>query len=209
MLIRKTKSAWRRVCRHVHPAERAFQRAWLHIQPLPGLLVSPHQERWMFLAARQLPDPANIVEIGSFKGRSTCCFGLAVKGTGRHIYCIDTFNGNDVDFHHRDFLAEFQGNIDRCGLTEQVTACRGLSHDVAKTWDRPIDLIFIDGSHQYEDVLADFENYFPFVKPGGVVAFHDVDETWPGVVKAWDQDVKQHLTDIGFCRTIAFGRKPV
>lgn len=36
-----------------------------------------------------------------------------------------------------------------------------------------VDMLFIDGNHSYESVLCDFLLYYPLVKPGGVVAFHD------------------------------------
>ena len=39
---------------------------------------------------------------------------------------------------------------------------------------RKLDLLFIDGDHTYEGVKADFELYSGFVKPGGVIAFHDI-----------------------------------
>jgi len=208
MLARKAQSAIRFVRRKLDPVERAFERAWPLIEPVPGLLVSPHQERWMFTQARHLPDKANIVEIGSFKGRSTCCFALGCGDSRKRVFAIDTFNGNDVDFHHRDFFDQFQQNLRRAGVLDRVTPCRGLSHEVVKTWDRPIDLLFIDGSHEYEDVLADFNGFFPHVIPGGIVAFHDFDEQWPGVVRAWNQDINQHLVELDACRTIVYGRKP-
>lgn len=37
-----------------------------------------------------------------------------------------------------------------------------------------IDFLFIDGSHRYEDVKLDWEFYHPYIKPGGVIAFHDI-----------------------------------
>jgi predicted O-methyltransferase YrrM len=38
----------------------------------------------------------------------------------------------------------------------------------------PVDMLFIDGDHTYEGVKADFELYSPLVRPGGVIAFHDI-----------------------------------
>lgn len=37
-----------------------------------------------------------------------------------------------------------------------------------------LDFIFIDGDHSYNGVKADFENYYPLVQPGGLIAFHDI-----------------------------------
>jgi predicted O-methyltransferase YrrM len=37
-----------------------------------------------------------------------------------------------------------------------------------------LDLLFIDGDHTYHGVRRDFQMYSPLVKPGGIVAFHDI-----------------------------------
>jgi len=39
---------------------------------------------------------------------------------------------------------------------------------------RKLDLLFIDGDHTYEGVKSDHERYARFVKPGGIIAFHDI-----------------------------------
>jgi len=48
---------------------------------------------------------------------------------------------------------------------------RELQHILAST---PIDFLMIDGDHSYEGVRSDFEMYGPLVRPGGLIAFHDV-----------------------------------
>jgi hypothetical protein len=55
---------------------------------------------------------------------------------------------------------------------------------------RKLDLLFIDGDHTYEGIKSDFELYSGFVKPGGVVAFHDIQpgyekELGVGVGRFW------------------------
>lgn len=47
------------------------------------------------------------------------------------------------------------------------------------------DLLFIDGSHSYEDVKSDWENYYPFVAKGGIIAFHDISSERFGVKRFW------------------------
>lgn len=194
---------------HVSPAERQFTKVWPHIDSIEGLLVSG-QERWLFCKAWRLPDGASIVEIGSYKGRSTCCLTYGCVGTKKHVYAIDVFKSNDADFSERNFFSEFKDNMKKCGLTEYVTPFVGKSAEVARTWDKPIDLLFIDGSHAYEDVVADFRSLFPWVVPGGIVALHDVGEGhgWPGPFRAWHENIKSQLVDIGACSTLAFGSKP-
>lgn len=40
-----------------------------------------------------------------------------------------------------------------------------------------LDFLFIDGDHTYEGVKQDFEMYSPFVKSGGIIALHDINDT--------------------------------
>jgi cephalosporin hydroxylase len=57
--------------------------------------------------------------------------------------------------------------------------------------DEKVDFLFIDGDHTYEGVKSDFETYFPLVRNGGFVAFHDIVPGHPekvgGVPKFWSQ----------------------
>ena len=64
---------------------------------------------------------------------------------------------------------------------------------------RPLDFLFIDGDHSREGVWADFELYSPLVRPGGLIAFHDVSEhTYPaveGVMQFWREFTREHETE--------------
>lgn len=53
------------------------------------------------------------------------------------------------------------------------TFIQDYSFNVAKTWDRPLDYVFIDGSHFYKDVKRDYEDWFPKISVGGYISFHD------------------------------------
>ena len=65
--------------------------------------------------------------------------------------------------------------------------------------DGPFDFAFIDGDHSYDGVRADWLNYSPLIRPGGMVAFHDTwpnrDRHEPGVVK-WVDELRHHLPSI-------------
>lgn len=196
------------LAKNLSPSERAFQKIWTSIENIEGFLVSPDQERWLFKTAKALPNGAVIVEIGSYKGRSTCCLAYGCRGSRKCVFAIDTFEGNEVDFYRRGFLNEFNYNLESRSLSSYVTPIKSISTEAARLWNKPISLLFIDGSHQYEDVLADFDAFFPHIVPGGIVALHDVVETWPGVLKAWENVIKHKLDNIGTCSTIAYGTKP-
>jgi len=59
------------------------------------------------------------------------------------------------------------------------------------TNEEPIDFLFIDGNHSYEQVLADYLMYSPLVKRGGIIAFHDTI-----LVKGYNEAVPNLMTEI-------------
>lgn len=169
---------------------------------------SPLQERWLLRTAWSLADDATIVEIGSFKGRSTCCMAYACRSTRKRVYCVDTFLGTGADSTGTggvSFFEEWRANVARNGLLEYVTPIVGDSRLIGPGWGRQIDMLFIDGSHAYEDARADFDNFFPHVRRGGIVALHDV-IVRNGPSRVWEER-KHLLARRGMCSTLAFGRK--
>jgi len=182
------------------------------IYSIPGLLMVG-QEEWLFEMAKSLPDEAVILEIGGYLGRSTCCLAFGCVGTRKRVFTVDTFDANldsEIDESHtgvRKFYGVWKRNVEKNGLLEYVIPMVGFSRDIAKSWERMIDFLFIDGSHKYEDVLADFDSFYPYVRAGGLVAFHDVEGGHPDVVRVWHEKAEKVLTEIGRCASIAFGRK--
>jgi predicted O-methyltransferase YrrM len=63
---------------------------------------------------------------------------------------------------------------------------------------RPLDALFIDGDHAYDGVRRDYELYAPLVRPGGLIAFHDIVEgpesAVGGVPRFW-REVKESLVE--------------
>ena len=58
-------------------------------------------------------------------------------------------------------------------VADRVEIVRKTSIEAAVGWNRPIDLLFIDGDHTYEGVKKDWELFSPHVTKFGVVLFHD------------------------------------
>jgi predicted O-methyltransferase YrrM len=196
-------------------AASAFEKVRHKVEEVEGLLV-PGQEKWLFQAARSLPNGARILEIGSYLGRSSISLGYGCRGSRRHVFAVDTFGGTYQDLlGHEElsrvfkegFLHRWQANVRKNGLEEWVTPLVGRSETIARIWAAPINMLFIDGSHQFEDVVRDFEDFFPHVVPGGIVALHDVTPSWNGCERAWHNHVKHRLTDVGCVSTLAYGRK--
>ena len=132
--------------------------------------------------------PIVAVEIGSWYGKSSVMIAGGIRdGGGGILYAIDPFEGLDGYSVRRtgqrratDFLDPFLQNINHAGLAEFVRPIRGYSYDVAENWSTPIDLLFIDGDHEYEAVKRDFEDWSPHLREGGIIIFHDTNGSWPG-----------------------------
>ena len=50
--------------------------------------------------------------------------------------------------------------------------------------DQSLDFVFIDADHSYEGCIADIRAWGPKVKFGGLIAGHDYNDKWPGVIRA-------------------------
>jgi MMP 1-O-methyltransferase len=138
------------------------------IKDVPGWLSDEEGEA-LYELARACTGRGVIVEIGSWKGKSTICLGLGSRaGSSVPIFAVDPH----ADYRH----GEFKGNIERAGIADLVTPVKGFSQEVVDGFDESIELLFVDGSHEEDDVREDFEKWVPKVIQGGVVAFHDT--TW-------------------------------
>ena len=143
-----------------------------HVKPLiadiPGWLTDEEGEA-LYELARRCRGNGVIVEIGSWKGKSTVCLGLGSRaGEAVPVYAIDP--------HADHRFGDFKTNVERAGISELVRPIASLSQAAADGFDEPIELLFVDGSHEYDLVLEDFEKWVPKVVDDGWVAFHDT--TW-------------------------------
>ena len=138
------------------------------IAGVPGWLTDEEAET-LYRLGKGCRGTGVIVEIGSWKGRSTICLALGSKaGNAVRVYAIDP---------HADYrFGEFKTNIERAGIEDLVTPIASLSQPAADNFEEPVELLWIDGSHEYELVKEDFEKWVPKVVEGGTVAMHDT--TW-------------------------------
>jgi hypothetical protein len=100
------------------PAERQFRRFWPLVDSVEGWLLAS-EGNWLFNSARSLPNRANLVEIGSYKGRSTCCLALGCRDSERRVYAVDSFDGGP-NLPKADSLAAFSLNMKRCDVSDLV-----------------------------------------------------------------------------------------
>ena len=149
-------------------AERARQRA----SSVEGWL-SDAQGRALFRAAAATTGRGAIVEIGSWKGRSTTWLASGARLAGHCVYAIDPHH-RSREYPDAETEDEFLANLARNGLASVVEPLIMTSEEAAARVAGPIELLFIDGDHSYEAVRRDAELWLPRLIDGGTVMFHDV-----------------------------------
>ena len=146
-------------------------------------------EAWLLWhAAMDTPERGTIVEIGSWRGRSTTLFAE----TGRNVVAVDPLiagwgvNGNnmEIDATARE---KFQRVVDSY---ENLTwhCLQSLSVDLFH-FRRPIDMLYIDADHIYPAPLNDFVHFAPKLRRKAFVAFHDY-LSQDGVGRSIDELIK-------------------
>lgn len=157
------------------------------LAPIEGFLLT--------LLAAHGEGVGQIVEIGSFMGRSTCFLARGSKSARREkVHAVDHFSGSPEHqkggtHEVRDViekgttLTRFKENVARAGLSDYIVPIVGNSMTAAAAWKGGvIRLLFIDGDHSYEASKADFKAWKPHIGPRGCVAFHDIN-SWEGVTR--------------------------
>jgi len=160
------------------------------LDQIEGWLSIAEGRRLAYLAST-VPASLAIVELGSWKGRSTAWLASGSKlGHGARVYAVDHWTGSPEIRHlylwdtEATTFPEFRRNMEWLGLDDIVTPVTGETIEVARTWVKDAGLLFIDAAHAYEAVKADFLAWSPFVVRGGWVVFHDAGAPGPAQVIA-------------------------
>lgn len=159
--------------------------------------------------------PQLVIEVGTWKGMSATTMGkhLQQLGSGRALVCVDTWLGalefwrDQEDVTRYRSLAmlhgypsvyyQFLANVVQCGLQDVIVPFPQTS-TIAARWflERQIqaDLVYIDGSHEENDVYADLVYYWMVTRSGGVMFGDDLG--WPGVRAAVAEFAAQHKLQV-------------
>jgi len=162
---------------------------WFSFEPLYKQIIT------------ELQDGAHVVEIGSWKGRSTAFLAIEIINSGKNIKfdCVDTWQGSPVHQPGGPFADTFVANgslyehfLENMKPVENhYTPFRMTSVEAAALYkDKSLDFVFIDADHEYEPVREDILAWLPKVKPGGMIAGDDYVGDWPGVIRATNELLK-------------------
>lgn len=120
-----------------------------------------HEElQWLYGQAMKMK---NVVEIGSWMGRSTHALLSGCPGT---VYAVDHFKGSPTEreTNHKRALTEDIYSIFKQNMSEfkNLVTLKLDSIEASKIFaPKGIDMVFIDGEHTYDAVKADIETWMP------------------------------------------------
>lgn len=173
--------------------DAALEEAWQRACGAPGYL-GEREARFLALLAACAPARGAVVEIGSFKGKSTVVLASVAARYGLGpVTSIDPHTApsvTDPDLGGRaSSFDDFVATLGAAGLNRQVEVHRTFSREVAKRWDRPIRLLWIDGDHTYAGTKEDFDLFSPHLAPGAIVALHDALHEFEGPIRVFVEDI--------------------
>lgn len=162
------------------------------LDSLEGLIGPDHGRILHDLAASVRADLA-IVEIGSYKGKSTAYLAAgAAAGYGAPVYAVDPWDLQELPppgpgpatairraaikygFNQTSTREQFHRQLATAGVTRNVTPIRGYSAAVAAGYEGPpIGLLYVDGDHTETGVAADLNAWWPHLANPATVVFDD------------------------------------
>jgi len=133
------------------------------------------------------------VELGSYLGASSCYIASGIESAGKtaKLFCVDTWKNEGMAEGNRDTYEDFLKNTAK--FQDVIVPLRGKSEDIAKYFNAEIDFLFIDAGHDYENVRTDVLAWFPKLRAGAQVIFHDI-----GWAEGVQRVVLEHVLNIAY-----------
>jgi len=156
-----------------------FEDALARVEGVEGWMTDG-QARRLWDRATALHSGTQLVEIGSYRGRSTIVLACAAP-EGARVVAIDPHAGNDrgpQQVHGTDAEGEsdhqaFVANLAQAGVAERVRHVRRPSTDALDLVEGKIDLLYVDGAHRYRMVRDDLRLWTDRIADGGTLLIHD------------------------------------
>lgn len=144
------------------------------------------------------------VEVGSWRGKSSCYMAEEIKKSGKKIdfFCVDTWEGSLEHMHTNDpsiingtLFEEFSVNV--APFMGIVKPLRMTSLQASNFFSsESIDFLYLDAAHDYNSVLSDLKAWYPKLKIGAMISGDDYAPNWEGVVSAVNQFSKENELEL-------------
>ena len=105
--------------------------------------------------------PKIVVDLGTNTGCSAIAFAGPNIGT---IHTVDKFDNKQV----------YMEALDNVSYVKNVVVHKSKFSDLAENWKKSIDILHIDGDHEFESTNEDCRLWIPKVDKNGIVLIHDV-----------------------------------
>src|SRR5205823_2540274 len=191
---------------------QSIDAAWDRVRAAPGFLTE-REARFLALVAACSPAQGVILEIGSFKGKSTVGLASIARryGLGR-VIAVDPHTApsvTDPDLGSQSSSwDDFLGTLRSAGLEGAVEPHRAFSRDLARDWSRAIRFLWIDGDHTYRGAKEDLALFRRHVADRGIVAFHDVLHSFEGPIRVFVEEglASDEFGPAGLCGSIGWAQ---
>ncbi len=164
--------------------------------------LSDSEGELLFKLAKNVPSGRAIVELGSWKGKSTVWLAKGTEAGQRNkVYSIDPHSRSKahISERERNTYPAFLTNLNKAGVQNAVVPLVTTSGKAAKCWRKKVGLLWIDASHEYQDVKHDLLCWKRYLLPGAIVAFHDCDKPGPAQVV---EEYLNHSSDFTIIQSV-------
>lgn len=152
------------------PIPAGFDAAWEVASAIPGWCTR-QQARDLWDAAARLRPGALVLEIGSHQGRSTVVLARAVQSSGGRVAAVDPFVEGRL-FGGQPTRELFEQHLATAQVLDAVELHPEFSRRLRPRWSAPLDLLYVDGKHDYWTVRDDLR-WGEHLPPGGELLVHD------------------------------------
>ncbi len=160
-------------------------------EEIPGWLF--RNEAKMLARLAKTRSSGDILEIGHFCGKSTMVLAKYLR-KGEKLHTIDDHSfDSDYNFYYygqlcpKDSLSEFKKNLSISKFKSRIVAYYEKSANTLPYLTKSFSLVFIDGSHSYQDIALDVKLSSELLKPGGLLTMHDINDIWQGPHKVYQE----------------------
>jgi hypothetical protein len=175
-----------------------------NFKPLPLQLSGWNGTKPIFRELIQKIKPTTIIEVGTWKGQSAITMGNAVRefGLNTTIHCVDTWLGA-IEFwttgkgtSERNLMTvngypqvyyQFLSNVVHNNLQDIILPFPNTSENGYRYFkynNITSQMIYIDASHEEDDVYKDLNNYYDLLENNGILFGDDYQKDWPGVINS-------------------------